>query len=64
MDNVGIVVEDLDAAIRFFTALGLTLETIVDRTEFGLNFNAPLPTGGFAVANEVKLTVELELAKD
>src|SRR6478735_2116555 len=26
MDNVGIVVEDLDAAIRFFTALGLTLE--------------------------------------
>ena len=46
------------------TALGLTLETIVDRTEFGLNFNAPLPTGGFAVANEVKLTVELELAKD
>lgn len=26
MDNVGIVVEDLDAAIRFFTELGLTLE--------------------------------------
>ncbi len=43
------------------TKLGLTLETIVDRTEFGLNWNAPLPRGGFAVANEVKLTVELEL---
>ena len=43
------------------TKLGLTLETIVDRTEFGLNWNAPLPKGGFAVANEVKLTVELEL---
>lgn len=26
MDNVGIVVEDLDAAITFFTALGLILE--------------------------------------
>lgn len=26
LDNVGIVVEDLDAAINFFTALGLTLE--------------------------------------
>ena len=26
MDNVGIVVEDLDAAIEFFTALGLSLE--------------------------------------
>ena len=26
MDNVGIVVEDIDAAIKFFTELGLTLE--------------------------------------
>jgi len=26
MDNVGIVVEDLDAAVRFFVELGLTLE--------------------------------------
>jgi catechol 2,3-dioxygenase-like lactoylglutathione lyase family enzyme len=26
MDNVGIVVKDIDAAIRFFTELGLTLE--------------------------------------
>jgi polyisoprenoid-binding protein YceI len=44
------------------TKLGITLETVVDRTEFGLNWNAPLPKGGFAVENEVKLTVELELA--
>jgi len=29
--------------------LGLELETIVDRTAFGLDWNAPLPTGGFAV---------------
>jgi catechol 2,3-dioxygenase-like lactoylglutathione lyase family enzyme len=32
MDNVGIVVEDLDAAIQFFVELGLTLEgrTLID----------------------------------
>lgn len=41
--------------------LGLELETVVDRTAFGLNWNAPLPTGGFAVGNDVKLYVELEL---
>jgi polyisoprenoid-binding protein YceI len=43
--------------------LGLTLEAIVDRTEFGLDWNAPLPKGGFALANEVTLIVELELAR-
>ena len=43
--------------------VGLTLEAIIDRTEFGLNWNAPLPKGGFALANDVNLIVELELAK-
>ena len=43
--------------------LGVVLETVVDRTEFGLNWNAPLPKGGFAGANEVKLTIELELVQ-
>jgi polyisoprenoid-binding protein YceI len=45
------------------TKIGLSLETIVDRTKFGLNWNAPLPKGGFALANDVQLIVELELAK-
>jgi polyisoprenoid-binding protein YceI len=45
------------------TKLGITLETVVDRTEFGLNWNAPLPKGGFALANDVKLIVELELVQ-
>lgn len=45
------------------TRLGLTLETVVDRTEFGLNWNAPLPKGGFALANDVKLVIELELVQ-
>jgi len=43
--------------------LGVTLETTIDRTKFGLSWNAPLPKGGFALADDVKLTVELELAK-
>jgi polyisoprenoid-binding protein YceI len=42
--------------------VGLELEAIVDRTEYGLDWNAPLPKGGFALANEVKLIVNLELA--
>ena len=41
--------------------VGLTLEAIIDRTEFGLNWNAPLPKGGFMLANDVTLTVDLEL---
>jgi polyisoprenoid-binding protein YceI len=43
--------------------IGLSLEAIIDRTEFGLSWNAPLPKGGFALANDVKLIVELELAE-
>jgi polyisoprenoid-binding protein YceI len=45
------------------TKLGIELEAIVDRTEYGLNWNAPLPKGGFALANDVKLVVELEFAQ-
>ena len=45
------------------TKIGLSLETVVDRTLYGLNWNAPLPKGGFALSNEVTLVVELELAK-
>jgi polyisoprenoid-binding protein YceI len=44
--------------------IGIDLETVVDRTEFGLNWNAPVPSGGVAVQNDVTLTVHLELAKE
>jgi polyisoprenoid-binding protein YceI len=43
--------------------LGIELETVVDRREFGLEWNAPLPKGGFAVDNDVKLEVSLELVR-
>jgi polyisoprenoid-binding protein YceI len=39
----------------------LNLEAMIDRTEFGLNWNMDLPSGGKALANEVTLTVELSL---
>ena len=44
--------------------LGLELETTVDRREFGLDWNAPLPGGGFMLANDVTIRGELELAKE
>ena len=45
------------------TKVGLNLETVVDRTKFGLNWNAPLPKGGFMLANDVTLSVDLELVQ-
>jgi polyisoprenoid-binding protein YceI len=45
------------------TKLGVNLETVIDRTKFGIEWNAPLPKGGFALSNDVSLVVELELAQ-
>ena len=42
----------------------LKLETTIDRTEFGLNWNVPLPDGKPALANEVKLAAELYFVKE
>jgi polyisoprenoid-binding protein YceI len=44
--------------------LGLQLETTVDRTEFGLNWNNPLPSGDPALANKVTIIVDLQLVKE
>src|SRR5262249_16994961 len=41
----------------------LTLDTAVDRTAFGLNWNAPLGDGTPALSNDVRLTAELYLIK-
>lgn len=45
------------------TRLGFTLETTIDRTEFGVSWNQDLPKGGKALADEVTLIVELEFMK-
>ena len=44
--------------------VGLDLEAVIDRQDFGISFSQRLPGGGLAVANAVTLNVELELAKD
>ena len=46
--------QDLDLDAVFAT---------VDRTEFGLNWNMPLPTGDQALANTVTILTELQLVK-
>jgi polyisoprenoid-binding protein YceI len=43
--------------------IGIDIETVVDRTKFGLNWNAELPKGGFALADDVKISVHLELVQ-
>jgi polyisoprenoid-binding protein YceI len=43
--------------------IGLALMSVIDRTDFGLNWNAPLPGGGFALANDVTVTADLSLVK-
>ena len=43
---------------------GLQLETTVDRTKFGLNWNNPLPSGDPALADDVTIIVDLQLAKE
>lgn len=43
--------------------IGLKLETTIDRTEFGLNWNLALPSGEPALANDVVITAELYLVR-
>ena len=44
--------------------IGVKLETTVDRTEFGVNWNLPLPSGEPSLANDVKLVAELYFVKE
>ena len=41
----------------------LNLEAVVDRTEFDMNWNMALPSGGNVLSNDVTLTVELSLVE-
>jgi polyisoprenoid-binding protein YceI len=45
------------------TVVGLDLEATIDRRDYGLNWQAPLPAGGNALAWDVTLQVHLELAE-
>lgn len=45
------------------TRVGITLEAVVDRTHFGLTWNNSLPKGGLALADDVRLHVDLQLVQ-
>lgn len=41
--------------------LAVDLEGVIDRRDYGLSWNAPLPGGGVAVGNDVRLVAHLEM---
>ena len=41
----------------------LQLEAVIDRTQWEMNWNMPLPSGAKALANEVTLTVDISLTE-
>ena len=43
--------------------VAISVETVVNRHDFGVSWNAPLPNGGNAVGDDVTLTVDLQLTK-
>jgi polyisoprenoid-binding protein YceI len=43
--------------------IGLNLTTKVDRTNFGINWNNPLPSGEPSLANDVTILAELQFVK-
>jgi polyisoprenoid-binding protein YceI len=43
--------------------LGLSLEASIDRTQYGVSWNAPNQSGGDYLANDVKLIAELAFVK-
>ena len=55
---------EVEADISGAPRIGIDLNTTIDRTAYGLNWNAPLPKGGFALANDVALTVHLEFVPE
>jgi polyisoprenoid-binding protein YceI len=52
--------EDLGGSAR----VGFSLATSVDRREFGLDWNAELPSGGEVLDNTVEIAVELEFVAE
>lgn len=64
--EVTLAVDPLEPAIKDpwgNTRIGASASTRVNRKDFGLNWNAALEFGGFAVGDEVKITIDAELIK-
>jgi len=61
VEATGTINGPLDLGDYGGTKLGIDLETSIDRTEFGLNWNAPLAGGKRMLGDDVTLSVHLEL---
>jgi polyisoprenoid-binding protein YceI len=46
------------------TRFGLRLETTVDRTQYGITWNNPLPSGEPALQNDVRLIADLQFVQE
>lgn len=46
-----------------YQAIGFSASTEIDREEFGVNFNAPLETGGVMLSKKVKIEIDGEAAR-
>jgi polyisoprenoid-binding protein YceI len=55
---------ELGADLAGQARVGISLEVAVDRREFGLDWQAELPSGGEVLDWEVRIAVELELVKE
>lgn len=45
------------------TRIGVSATTLINRRDFGLNWNAALEAGGFLVSDEVTITLDVEFVK-
>lgn len=63
--SVGFKVEETGVAEDPFgnTRLGFEAKTSINRTDFGIDFNAPLKTGGVLVSEEIKIELEVSAIK-
>jgi polyisoprenoid-binding protein YceI len=43
--------------------VGLAVEAVIDRRDFGIDWNAELPKGGLALSNDVALNISLAFVK-
>jgi polyisoprenoid-binding protein YceI len=43
------------------TKHGFEMNGVINRTKYGLNWNAPLETGGLLVSEDVKISIDLQL---
>lgn len=63
--SVDLNVEDVATAEDPFgnTRLGFEATTKINRKDFGIDFNAPLKTGGVLVSEEIKIELEVSAIK-